>query len=980
MNSRFRSSGSLFGPLQVAWATIALLTTFLAAWPNVNGFLDIRLAIVVAVTAGLFLGRSYLVISSVGLVVAYPLLGYSNEESLARGHLGGLVILGLLGVVETVGLYVAAQRTIASVGPKSPAVRILKFAVGLGIVSVVGGWSETLAMKLIDDTIVMPTISQCIGISVAAILAAIIVSRQGSRWFRYDKSLAAELLAPLVIVMMTLVAIEITRQVWERQDQDSLSFVAEVAQNGFLNSTAEQLSMLGVQVETATPFVVDDPERFEEQMQTLVLGQGVISIGALATLESPDEVVISEELTRFGARTVSSFGESAEAFDWTKDDAVEAREIRLLGIEDLTLENSVTGDTTTEPHLFFAVPIIDSSDIDSRQQFVVTAYSVPRILSAGTVALGGLLEQVAIEIDTTSNDTTGNDTGESLWIQGAPTSTGSRAASSDGLIGDARLRFTARPGSDFGVDIRSTILVLGIEIFFGVAMLAVLLQGANAQYRIFLERRRRELLLEAALDATPGKTVVFDESLKVLAANQEVRDEFPDSIPGLDVTRIFGLTPDSGRARLVVDALQLALDGEPSRAELGEDDSDSSMRILEIETYPIHGVATDRVGLLRATDSTERRNLAMRSAQSERMESLGALAGGLAHDFNNLLFVTLGNLQLMAMNETISNDEKLSKFVSRSMSAVERGAEITKSLLAVARSQPLEESAVTLSELVKGLLPLMRQALGAGRQVEVDIPDPNVQLMVDAGRLSSCILNLTFNSRDAMGPNGTLKISAHQVVETQTLELSVADDGKGMPADVVARAFEPFFTTKRAGSGTGLGLATVYAFAKQSGGTAFLRSRPGAGTTVTLSLPIHTAVERADVPVVQRRSGRRVVVADDEQSLAEMVASWLIDMGVDARFATSPKSALEMIEIFEPDVLVSDANFGEEMDGIELARLAVAIVPDLAVIFMTGYSASMKELQEQGERTLAKPFSREDLYGAISPLIAEARQSDEEIL
>jgi two-component system cell cycle response regulator CpdR len=146
---------------------------------------------------------------------------------------------------------------------------------------------------------------------------------------------------------------------------------------------------------------------------------------------------------------------------------------------------------------------------------------------------------------------------------------------------------------------------------------------------------------------------------------------------------------------------------------------------------------------------------------------------------------------------------------------------------------------------------------------------------------------------------------------------------------------------------------------------------------VTLSLPIHTGAVKADERAVQRRSGRRVVVADDEQSLAEMVASWLIDMGVDARFETSPKAALELIETFEPDVLVSDANFGEEMDGIQLARLAVAIVPDLAVIFMTGYSASMKELQEQGERTLAKPFSREDLYSALSPLIAEVRDSED---
>ena len=114
------------------------------------------------------------------------------------------------------------------------------------------------------------------------------------------------------------------------------------------------------------------------------------------------------------------------------------------------------------------------------------------------------------------------------------------------------------------------------------------------------------------------------------------------------------------------------------------------------------------------------------------------------------------------------------------------------------------------------------------------------------------------------------------------------------------------------------------------------------------------------------------MVADDEQSLAELVASWLIDVGVDARFATSPKAALEMVEEFAPDVLVSDANFGEEIDGIELAKLASAIQPDLAVIFMTGYSSSMRALQELGERTLAKPFSRDDLYGALMPYLAEA--------
>ena len=932
------------------------------AWSTATGSLDVRFSMAIVVATGLFWGSGALISGLVGLGGAYLLFGSSPDHSIVDGHIGSLIAVTALAILETLALFVAIERTIARVHPVTPAARIWKFLFCVALISVVGGWSETLLVSWINRDVAMASVSQGIGIAIASIIAAIIASRKGSHWFRYDKSVAAELLAPLVIVMMTLVAIEITRQVWERQDSDNLTFVAEAAQTGFLKSTAEQLSMLSVQVSNSESVFVQDPNRFEEQIQTLVLGQSEISVAALVSVAANGSLSVDQSLSRLESPSVSSFKTSVSKFDGENLVATQNDEVRLLGIEDISLSGSAA-----EPNIYFAMPVKQGATNASSRQFVVVAYSIPELLQSGMAAFSGLVDDVQIEI----TDVETNEISTSLWVEGANKSQPSQSASSDGVISDLRLRFIASPMTNFGIEVRSTILVLGVEVLFGLAMLLVLLQGANAQYRLFLERRRRELLLEAALDATPGKSVVFDESLKVLAANQEVRDEFPGAIPGLDVTAIFGLTPDSGRAQLVIDALQQALNGEVARAELGEDDLDSSMRIVEIEAYPIHGMSNDRVGFLHATDSTERRSLAMRSSQSERMESLGALAGGLAHDFNNLLFVTLGNLQLMAMNETIANDEKLSKFVSRSMSAVERGAEITKSLLAVARSQPLEESAVTLSDLVKGLLPLMRQALGVGRQVEVDISDPNVQIMVDAGRLSSCILNLTFNSRDAMGPTGTLKISAQQVPGTQTLELSVADDGKGMPADVVARAFEPFFTTKRAGSGTGLGLATVYAFAKQSGGTAYLDSRLGVGTTVTLSLPIHTGLVKADERAVQRRSGRRVVVADDEQSLAEMVASWLIDMGVDARFETSPKAALELIETFEPDVLVSDANFGEEMDGIQLARLAVAIVPDLAVIFMTGYSASMKELQEQGERTLAKPFSREDLYNALSPLIAE---------
>ena len=476
----------------------------------------------------------------------------------------------------------------------------------------------------------------------------------------------------------------------------------------------------------------------------------------------------------------------------------------------------------------------------------------------------------------------------------------------------------------------------------------------------------------------------FDQRRRVLAANAAVLHHSGGDPVGRRVVEALGIADDVVAAGVLDDVMTRVLRGETASAELPDEADDGSMRILEVEGRPANteSPSSSALGFLQLVDATERRGRAMRSAQAERMESLGALAGGLAHDFNNLLFVTLGNLQLMAMNDVVASDEKLSKFLSRSMSAVERGAEITKSLLAVARSQPLEESAVSINDLVKGVLPLVRQALGAGRLVTVEVADDDLQLMVDAGRLSSCLLNLAFNARDAMGPTGTLVIAVRRLSHDETdpawahqdanyLVVSVTDDGSGMPDDVAARAFEPFFTTKRAGSGTGLGLATVYAFARQSGGTATLQSRLGSGTTVSLILPVHDPESQAAIDPSHRRAGRRVVVADDEESLAEMVAAWLIDTGIDARFATTPKAALQLVEEFRPDVLVSDANFGDEMDGIELAKLAVAIEPDLVVVFMTGYSSSMRTLQELGERTLAKPFSREDLYVTLTPYLAE---------
>jgi len=510
-------------------------------------------------------------------------------------------------------------------------------------------------------------------------------------------------------------------------------------------------------------------------------------------------------------------------------------------------------------------------------------------------------------------------------------------------------------------------------------LLALLALAASATTAVLVRERRhqRAAALRAVVDAMSDVGLVFSDGSRVLAASASLRRLHADDPVGLDVAAALRVEAGSVGAQRIDSVMSAARAGRRETAELPAVAGDGSMRVLEVEGFPVDIAKVG--GAVTLVDATERRALAMRSAQSERMEALGALAGGLAHDFNNLLFVTLGNLQLLAANDVVSGDEKLSKFVDRSISAVERGAEITKSLLAVARSQPLEETAIVAGDLVRGLLPLLRQAMGATRMVELRVPDEPVHLRVDAGRLSSGLLNLAFNSRDAMGPEGTLvvELSRFDDLERAMLRISVIDDGTGMPPEVAARALEPFFTTKGVGRGTGLGLAAVQAFAEQSGGRVVLRSVVGEGTTVSIELPVHDPAVEPDEPRVHRRAGRRAVVADDEQPLAELVAVWLAEIGVEARWATSPKAALQLVEEFRPDVLVSDANFGEQTDGIELAKLAQAIDPDIAVVFMTGFSASMRALQDLGERTLAKPFSREALHAAVSPLLASREDGDD---
>ncbi len=950
------------------WTIVLVFAlTFVSPIGAVRDWTDVKVSVAIAAVVCVRSRRLHMAVALGGLFLGHLVLGAFFD--VVDRPVAAWMISGVVAGVGVVVLVRILRPSIVDSGDRLPAQRIFVFIVGAAGVAIIGGFVEFWLLDVVDATMTASPIDMVFGLAIALCLAAIAVTRSGRDWLTSVQQPGSELLAPLMVVLVTLVAVQVSRQVWSQRDDDRIVTAARSVQSAVTSRWDRELQVLQTRAESIAPAVAFDVSTF----QTLVeqyLEQNEVAVAASLSTRSASAGSLSVIETVYEESTSTQWVIAND--EWANDVVVVEN-----SAGDSSRDDETAADTPLILHQVDLVPLPDGV-----QLVLVVAYSITDLLREVTTDLIDGLEDFEIGVVHDGGAST-----PQIWAfdstEGRIMPSGGRsdtAAAGSIAAGGGFVDFTVGPAASFGSSASTLLLIMALEVGVGVMLCGVLILGANAQFKMLQERRGRENLLEAALDATPGFSVVFDNDFRVLAANRPVRVEFAGHIPGLEVARIFGLESDSGRRRMVEDILRRALGGQPAHIEIAEDTGDrfgqsgassNPMKIIELSAYPVTSPGGEPIGFLHGVDATERRNLAMRSAQSERMESLGALAGGLAHDFNNLLFVTLGNLQLMSMNDTVLADEKLSKFVSRSMTAVERGAEITKSLLAVARSQPLEESAVSLSELVKGILPLVRQALGSGRRVEVDISDPHLQLMVDSGRLSSCILNLAFNSRDAMGPNGVLQISARLDETSDMIELSISDDGEGMPEDVVSRAFEPFFTTKSAGSGTGLGLATVYAFAKQSGGTAYLESHIGVGTTVTLVLPRFSGVATARESVTARRSGRRVVVADDEQSLAEMVASWLIDMGVDARFATSPKAALALIEEFEPDVLVSDANFGEELDGIELARLGTAIVPDMAVVFMTGYSTSMRELQELGEQTLAKPFSREDLYAALSPLIAE---------
>jgi signal transduction histidine kinase len=366
----------------------------------------------------------------------------------------------------------------------------------------------------------------------------------------------------------------------------------------------------------------------------------------------------------------------------------------------------------------------------------------------------------------------------------------------------------------------------------------------------------------------------------------------------------------------------------------------------------------------------------------QKMESIGQLTGGVAHDFNNLLMVILGNLQLL--RKRLPEDPRLLRLVDGAMQGAERGATLTKRMLAFARRQELRPETVDLPRLVEGMGEMLRRTLGPGIQIVTAYRPDLPSIKVDPNQLELALLNLALNARDAMPHGGRLVIGGSCMTSgpdtPRELEpgryvcLTVSDTGAGMDADTLKRAAEPFFTTKGAGKGTGLGLSMVHGVAAQSGGVMRITSQPGDGTTVELWLPLSEAareISTLPTPLLLGSIGRacRVLIVDDDPLVVTSTAAMLEDAGHQAIEALSGARALDMLRLgIKVDVVVTDHAM-PSMTGAELARQIRVQWPDLPVILATGY-AELPNGEQPDLPRLSKPYLQDELTAQIAKVIS----------
>lgn len=734
---------------------------------------------------------------------------------------------------------------------------------------------------------------------------------------------------------------------------EGLCFVDDAWRFTYVNAAAEKMLRRG-RAELLGQVLWDE---FPEAVDTVMHREfhKVVKHGGVTTIDLDYPPL----QTRFEVRAATSMGGLAIYFrDITADRAMQERTRLLL-------------KAVQQFQDFVLISEIRPGDESARIQFVNDAF---------TRATGYAAEEV---IGQTTH-----------FLRGPKTDIAAtrriRAQVAKGKPGRAELVYYSKSGGEIFVEVEVTPFSSAPGPQTHVVTVARDISARKAVERQLAESDERFRLVARATDEVVWDWNLIDDTIWWSDAMHARFGYTPGALPPGSESWTTHIHPDD--LQRVTAGIHAVIEGGEER---WSDDyrfvrADGSCAQVMDRGFVIRDAASKAVRMVGSiVDVTAQRELEAQLRQSQRLEAVGQLTGGVAHDFNNLLTVILSNAELLETR--LADDERGRMLAEMTRVAAERGAELTNRLLAFSRRQALDSKPADVVALVHGLEPLLRRAIGERVEISIEAAGGVWDALIDKLQLESALLNLSINARDAMPEGGALKISiANAVLDAEGASpagdyvmLAVSDTGTGMDEATCARAVEPFFTTKEVGKGSGLGLSMVYGFVTQSKGRLAIETELGRGTTIKLFLPrargerVREGLTLAEGAITGRE---RILMVEDDDLVRAQVGGDLQGLGYRVVTARSGAEAIALLEAGQRfDLLFTDVVMAGGMNGRELVSRAAAIAPDMAVLYTSGHPEAVLNEADwlaPGVALLRKPHHRRDLAAKLREALAAAKSKD----
>jgi PAS domain S-box-containing protein len=564
-----------------------------------------------------------------------------------------------------------------------------------------------------------------------------------------------------------------------------------------------------------------------------------------------------------------------------------------------------------------------------------------------------------------------------VWLMVAVCAAGLDIAMT-GIIGDRRFDVSYYAGRGFGM----------LSALF---LLVPLMTEVNRLYAsLFYRQRDTEAKHRAIVDTAIDGIIVIDRFGSLQSMNPAALNMFGYTLDEVAGKSIRMLIPEKYHADF---DRHLARNNDTFVLEMLERvrpvdglRKDGSMIELDLSIAEWFAEGEKQfTGIVR--DNTERRQIERQLVQSQKMEAIGQLTGGMAHDFNNLLGIVINNIDLAI--ESYATPEAIPQEITGALNAAMTGADLVQRMLAFARRQPLQPKVTHLTEVVDEMLPLLRRTIGATVEINVAFDEAVSPVLVDPAQFENAVLNLVLNSRAAMPDGGKILLEIQsQVIDAASADeydvpaghytlIVVTDTGSGISKENLERVFEPFFTTKPVGLGSGLGLSMVFGYVRQSGGVIRIYSELGRGTTIRIYLPnIHTGtipVEKAPPPdIATLRGNARILIVEDVEAARNLAKRIVSELGYTVQTAADALAALALLDAGERfDLLFTDIMM-PEMDGEALAKIVRQRFPDIKILFASGFSLiSSETIDTLKARYITKPYRKVELAQTLKQMLTE---------